>query len=296
LTAEGGAIAAGLALGTLARWLMLRVDYRNYPGYPHGYVTHLSLGFIAAFLGSVAVPALVNEQYTAMSFLALAAQQFREIRNVVRNTLNHLEELQLVKRGADYVEGIARTFEARSYLTMFVAISTSAPWVLVHPLAGMIVGGAALALAYWFRRGRRVGEIAKVRPAPLRFVGANLYVEDIYLMNIGLEEARKKIMKWGLGLTLDPVDDSARGTLASVGQRQAILHDASLILGVRKDVATPEFTPLARRSDETGRIGLVIVPMEKDVESLVTAVERVPVLESEKGTALRAKAGRAAAD
>ena len=41
----------GVAFGVAARYLMLRSDYRQYPGYPHGYITHLSLGLIAAVLG-----------------------------------------------------------------------------------------------------------------------------------------------------------------------------------------------------------------------------------------------------
>ncbi|MBC7326372.1 MAG: YIEGIA domain-containing protein, partial [Moorella sp. (in: Bacteria)] len=53
-------IVSGTLAGTVARLVMLRVDYRQYPGYPHGYVTHLSLGFIAAALGAVAVPAILK--------------------------------------------------------------------------------------------------------------------------------------------------------------------------------------------------------------------------------------------
>lgn len=77
----------GLGIGTISRIVLLKNDYRNYPGYPHGYVTHISLGFIAAALGAVAVPALVEKEYTAVTFLALAAQQFREIRNMERESL-----------------------------------------------------------------------------------------------------------------------------------------------------------------------------------------------------------------
>lgn len=39
-----------------------------------------------------------------------------------RETLLKLEENELVQRGVDYVEEIARTFEARNYLTIFTAI------------------------------------------------------------------------------------------------------------------------------------------------------------------------------
>lgn len=59
------AVILGMIAGFLARLYMLRTDYRNYPSYPHGYIIHLSLGAIAASLASIALPALLEEEYTA---------------------------------------------------------------------------------------------------------------------------------------------------------------------------------------------------------------------------------------
>ena len=86
------AVILGMIAGFLARLYMLRTDYRNYPSYPHGYIIHLSLGAIAASLASIALPALLEEEYTAITFLVLCAQQFRDIRNMERETLMKLEE------------------------------------------------------------------------------------------------------------------------------------------------------------------------------------------------------------
>ena len=102
------AILLGLAAGFLARLYMLRTDYRNYPAYPHGYVIHLSLGAIAASLAAIALPALLEEEYTAITFLVLCAQQFRDIRNMERETLINLEEHKLVPRGMDYIKALPR--------------------------------------------------------------------------------------------------------------------------------------------------------------------------------------------
>jgi uncharacterized protein len=71
---------AGVIIGTLTRYYLLRRDYRQYPSYPHGVVANLSLGFIAAVIGAVAIPALAEKEFTAVTFLALAATQFREVR------------------------------------------------------------------------------------------------------------------------------------------------------------------------------------------------------------------------
>ena len=45
---ELAAILAGTLAGSIARLIMLRSDYRQYPSFPHGYVIHMSLGVIAA--------------------------------------------------------------------------------------------------------------------------------------------------------------------------------------------------------------------------------------------------------
>ena len=116
------AILLGFATGVIARFCMLRSDYRNYPSYPHGYIIHLSLGAIASILAALAVPALIEEELTAVTFLVLCAQQFRDIRSMERETLMKLEEQALVPRGPDYIEGIAKVFESRNYLVMLVAL------------------------------------------------------------------------------------------------------------------------------------------------------------------------------
>jgi phage terminase large subunit-like protein len=122
----GIVIATGIVAGIINRWLLLRSDYRHYPTYPHGQLIHLALGFIAASLGAVAVPAIAKPDYVAVTFLVLAAQQFREVRNMERETLMKLEESKIISRGTAYIEGIARVFEARNYLVIMTALATSA--------------------------------------------------------------------------------------------------------------------------------------------------------------------------
>ena len=46
----------GVAIGTLSRVYMLKTDYRQYPTYLHGKIIHVALGFIAAGLGTLAIP------------------------------------------------------------------------------------------------------------------------------------------------------------------------------------------------------------------------------------------------
>lgn len=290
-------IGLGILFGTAARAYMLRSDYRQYPGYPHGFVTHMSLGFIAAALGSVALPAIAAKDYAAVTFLALAAQQFRDVRNMERESLTALDESELVPRGKDYIEGIARVFEARNYLVMLTALATSSANYLTHwPQLSIIVGLIFIFITGKLMRGQVIGNIAVVKPAEISFEGPLLMVGDIGLMNVGLPKLRKKILSDGLGVLIYPKDDNARATLHNMGQRQAISNVAVSILGTKKDIDIPEFTPMIRKNVDQGYVALFCVPAERDIESLIAAVERVPVLESASRAPLKSKAGRIASD
>ncbi len=283
-------------MGVIARYLMLRSDYRQFPGYPHGYITHLSLGLVAALLGALAIPALLEKEFTAVTFLSLAATQFRDIREVERRTLVNLDATYLVPRGFDYIEGIARVFEARNYLVMLIGLLVSGLTVVFGLPVGVPAGLAILFVARGLMGGPTVGDIAVVRPGELRFEGPNLFVEKIHFMNLATAEVRARFLERGLGVVIEPFDDDARATLATAGQRLAIAHDAAVQLGIYKDVDTAEFTPVLRRCLDTGRIAMVMLPIERDLECLILAVRRAPVLESSRTRPLQSKAGRGAAD
>lgn len=289
---EQQAIVIGTGVGTLARYILLRSDFRIYPSYPHGNVIHLSLGFIAAFLGSVAIPALLEEEYTAVTFLALAAQQFRDIRNMERETLQNLESSELVPRGKEYIEGIAKVFEARNYLVMATALLTSTfIYLLSSPVIGIILGCASLIGAFRIMRGKRVGDFAKVELGKLSFHDSLLYINDISMINLGDSTTQQIILEKGIGAVITPIDDNAGATLANGGQRAAIVHDIATMLGVYKDVNTEEFTPVIRRNLDTGQLGLIIVPLEGNNEYLVDAIKYVPILESALRFPLKSRPG-----
>jgi len=274
------AVAMGTAFGMLARLSMLRSDYRQYPAYPHGKIIHLALGLIAGALGAVAVPALYNKDYTAITFLSLAAQQFREVRNMERSTLTAIDHLELVPRGAAYIEGIAVVFEGRNYLAILTAFLTSlfAQWL--NWWSGLAVGTISLLIAHTFMKGKRISHVAKVERVPVRLDGPNLYVGDIYMMNVGLDENRDVISKQGVGFVLTPKSDDAKVTIANLGQRQAILHDVSTRLGVYRDDGDPALLPLAKLGLSTGQLGVLVLPREKDEDKAFEAIQGVPLLEA----------------
>lgn len=76
-------------------------------------------------------------------------------------------------------------------------------------------------------------------------------------MNIGLPARQEEIMKYGMGFILKPKSIDAMVTISNLGQRQAILHDVSVALGIYRDSGTPALVPLAKRDLEDGRVGIL---------------------------------------
>lgn len=137
-------ILLGVLVGVITRLIMLKTDTRQYPTRLHGKIVHIAMGFIAAILGAVAIPSIMKKDFSALTFLTLAASQFRDVRNMERNTLQQLDGVELVPRGSTYIEGIALVFESRNYLAMMASfVTTFAYFVFNSPIAGVIAGIAS---------------------------------------------------------------------------------------------------------------------------------------------------------
>ncbi|UVI32373.1 YIEGIA family protein [Paenibacillus spongiae] len=273
-------ILLGLAFGTISRLFMLRTDYRQYPTYPHGRIIHISLGVIAAALGAVAVPALYKKDYTAITFLTLAAQQFRDVRKMERETLSKIDSQELVPRGATYIEGIAMVFEGRNYLVILSALLTSLASISLGVLYGVAAGLLSLLIVRKLRAGKTISHIARVDTAAVRIDGPDLFVDDVYIMNVGLSSNQDLIAKRGIGLVLTPYNANGKATLSNLGQRQALLYDLSTILGVFRDDGEPALVPMAKLDMKDGRLAIFLIPQEQDAEKAKAVAQRVPILES----------------
>lgn len=274
-------ILLGVLVGVITRLIMLKTDTRQYPTRLHGKIVHIAMGFIAAILGAVAIPSIMKKDFSALTFLTLAASQFRDVRNMERNTLQQLDGVELVPRGSTYIEGIALVFESRNYLAMMASfVTTFAYFAFNSPIAGVIAGIASFFVAKALMSGSRLQDIVEIEHVPLRFDGAGLYIDNIYIMNIGLPARQKEIMKYGMGFLLKPKSMDANITISNLGQRQAILHDVAVGLGVVRDSGTPALVPLAKRDLNDGRIGVFVLPQEQDVEKAIQIIGNVPTLEN----------------
>ncbi|UOK56876.1 YIEGIA family protein [Bacillus sp. OVS6] len=273
-------ILFGVAFGVISRLYMLRTDYRQYPTYLHGKIIHVALGFIAAGLGTIAIPAIMEEEFTAITFLTLAASQFREVRNMERNTLSELDGYELVPRGNTYIEGIAVAFESRNYLVIFTSLTTTFAYLVFNIWAALAAGVICLIISKKLMAGSKMKDIVQIEYKEPHFEGAGLYIDNIYIMNIGIPEKQEAVLKYGMGFILTPKNYNARTTIANLGQRQAILHDVSTALGVHRDSGEPSLVPLAKRDLDDGRVGVFVLPQGGDIELAKTVIGEVPTLEN----------------
>ncbi len=274
-------ILFGVVFGLITRLYMLRTDTRQYPTRLHGKVVHVAMGFIASALGAIAIPSIMKKDFSAITFLTLAASQFRDVRNMERNTLSQLDGYELVPRGSTYIEGIALVFESRNYLAIFTSFVTTFAYLAADSVyAGLAAGVISFLIARKFMTGSKLKDIVEIEHVPLRFEGAGLYIDNIYIMNIGLPARQEEIMRYGMGFILKPKSVDAQITLANLGQRQAILHDVSVALGVYRDSGTPALVPLAKRDLNDGRVGIFVLPQEQDADRAIRVIGEVPTLEN----------------
>lgn len=273
-------VVLGVVFGFIGRIMLLKNDYRQYPTQPHGTIIHLTIGVIAAGLGSIAIPALWEEEYAAITFLALATQQFREVRNMERESLLNIDQTELVTRGKVYIEGIAMVFEGRNYLVIIIAFFTTLATHVVAIWLGLLVGVVGLVFGYVFRSGHFLNDIVDIKEGNVRFEGANVLVDDIHIMNIGLTQSKDIISKQAIGVILSPKTRDSAVTLANIGQRQAIMHDMSVGLGLYKDEDTPSLVPLTRLDLDDGRLAIFFIPQIRDMNLVKKVISKVPILEN----------------
>lgn len=276
-------IVTATIIGTVARILTIKEDFRQYPSYPNGYMLHLVTGFVAAALGAFAIPALMTKNFTAVTFLTLAIQQFRDVRKSERESLKDLENTEYAYRGDAYIDGIAKTFESRNYFSLIVSfvtaltiqiIDSNMAWINI--LSGAIVGFIVHYILKRFSKGKTIGDIAEVKEGKIEIKESELFVDGIYVSNLlGSENASKLFQNEGLAVVIYPHEQHYRIALDNYGQRQAALFEATRTLGVKRY----HFT---RKEYNKGKIVITLIPIIKDIDKLIEAVKKTPLLESVK--------------
>lgn len=283
-------IISGIVMGTLARLLTLRADYRQTPSLPGGYFIHLVTGFIASILGAVAIPALFAQDFVAVTFLALAIQHFRDIRKLESESLTKLERTEYTRRGEAYIDGIAKTYEARNYISLLASLFTVlfmkifyTDRLIIDCLIGLSAGSAVILSLRAFTKGKTIGSVCTVTEGKITTKQSELYVDGMLVTNLlGTEGGRRLFAREGAAVVITPKNEYSAILLSHYGQRQAILFEAVRSFGVKRY----HFT---RRSFPDGKVLLAFVPIVRDTGALIEVVKKTPILESTRKTNFMSK-------
>lgn len=276
-------IVTGIIMGTMARLITLKVDFRQVPSYPGAYFNNIVLGTIASALGAVAIPAVLSRDFVSITFLTVAVQEFREVRTAERESLEKLEHTEYVQRGDAYIDGISKTFESRNYISLVTALLTvlvikmvNRPEVGLNITAGIIAGLLVMFFCYRFTKGRTVQSICSVHIGTIEVKESELYVDGMFLTSyLGTDRSRDLFRQEGIAAVLEPRDPASRLTLENLGQRQAVLYEAVKALGVKR-------YKFMCRNFSSGNVLLAFIPIVNDPEKLKKAILNTPILENSR--------------
>ncbi|CAM4410354.1 YIEGIA family protein [Paenibacillus alkaliterrae] len=274
-------VTATLA-GTLARATTIKLDYRQYPSHPNGYLIHFLTGALAAALGAFIVPTLMTKNFVAVTFLSLGIQQFREVRKTERESLRDLEGTEYTLRGDSYIDGIAKTFEARNYFALLVAFAVSVTMQLlqlsdwIEITAGIIVGLLFFVFLRRFTSGKHVKDIATITQGNIEIKGSELYVDGMLVSNAaGEAEAKQFFAEEGIAAVVHPREPHLRIVLEHFGQRQAMLFEVTRAIGKKR---------YCYQNLMEGKVIIVLVPIVHNFELLRETLLNTPLLETVKKT------------
>ena len=282
-----------LFIGVLCRGLVLRVTDKQYPSRPQDYLEQIIISGLSASLGAIAYPALIDKEFSALTFFAVAIQQFQGLSKEEKITIENIDNQEVVPKGAAYIEEIASTYESRSYISLFSALVASViyiyfaraykltflPCTILAAIGGAIVG---LVFRKYLRRDS-IGDIADVVEAKISFEGPILKVNDVFINNIGLEDTRSKYLKDGIAIEIIPKDLKAYGIISDLGQRQAMLHNLFIHFGINKDIDEKDLLATSKINLEKNTVVIPYLPLVKDMDELIKVIKSTPILEVSKG-------------
>ena len=280
-------------LGTLCRLLVLRISDRQYPTRPQDYIEQIIMAGLTSALGGIALPALMDKEFSALTFLAVGIQQFQGLSKQEKITLNNIDEDELVPKGVTYIEEIASTYEVRSYVSLFAALCSSIGYILVAKRFGenilictAVAAILALIVGLIFRRILRrnsINDIADIKEAKLYFDGPIMKVNDVVITNIGLKQTREKFLKGGIALEVVPKDEKDFGVINDLGQRDEIIHNIFIHTGIDRDIDEHDIVSTSKVDLKTKSVLIVFMPILNDMNLIKQVAGSTPILEAAKG-------------
>ena len=280
-------------IGVLCRGLVLRVTDKQYPTRPQDYLEQIIISGLAASLGAIALPALVDKEFSSLTFIAVAIQQFQGLAKQERITLENIDNGEVVPKGSAYVEEIASTYESRSYISLFASLAASIVYIYLNKkfnasfllsTIGAVIAGAIVGLIFRrYLRRSSIGDVADIVVANINFEGPILKVNDTIITNIGLKDTRDKYLKNGLAIEIIPKSMSSFGIINDLGQRDAIIHNLFIHMGIDKDVDEKDIVAISRVVLNKNTVVIPFMPVLKDINVMIDVAKSTPILETAKG-------------
>ncbi len=287
------AFIVALIIGTLCRGLVLRVTDKQYPTKPLDYIEQIIIAGLSASLGAIALPALIDKEFSALTFFAVGIQQFQGLAQQERITLENLDDDEIVQKGGAYVEEIASTYETRSYISLFSALVASTVYIylarrykfgMLICTIGAIIGGVIVALIFRAAlRRNSIGDVADVVPAKINFKDADLFVNDVRITNIGLQSSRDRYINKGMAVEIIPKSIGDFGIVNDLGQRQAILHNIYIHMGIDKDVDEVDILAISKSDLEKMTVVIPYIPILQNQDVLIQVIKSTPIIGTAKG-------------
>ena len=287
------AFIVALLIGIFSRGLVLRITDKQYPSRPQDYLEQIIISGLAAALGAIAFPALIDKEFSALTFFAVAIQQFQGLSQEEQISIENIDESEVVPKGAAYIEEISSTYESRSYISLFSSLVASVLYIYparAYKLGFLpctilaIIGGAIVGFIFkWYLKRRSIGDIADVVEAKINFDGPILKVNNVYISNIGLEDSRNRYLNQGIAIEVIPKDMKAYGIISDLGQRQAILHNLYIHFGINKDVDEKDLLAITKLDLNKNTLLIPYLPFVKDMDEIMKVVKSTPILEVSKG-------------
>ena len=286
------AFFTAMIIGILSRFFVLRVKDKQYPTRPQDYLEQIIMAGLAASLGAIALPALIDKEFSALTFLAVGIQQFQGLSNQEKITLENIDYDDMVEKGKPYIDNISTAYEVRSYVSLFASLVASiiyiyvarkyAPPMIVCVILAAIGGFVVGMLFVRILRRDSIKDIADIYPAQISFDGPVLLVNGIDMDNIGLKDTRKRYLEKAIAIEIIPKDLNGFGTLCDIGQQQAIMHNIYIQLGVDNDVDEKDIFPMAKIDLEKKSLLIIMMPLYKDEVLFMQAAESTPILDTSK--------------
>ena len=280
-------------LGTLCRFLVLRIKDKQYPKRPQDYIEQIIMAGLTSSLGAIALPALMDKEFAALTFLVVGIQQFQGLSKQEKITLDNIDEEELVPKVVSYIEEISSTYEVRSYVSLFSAFGSSIVYILFARRFGeniLICTILAVLVAFivgliFMRILRRnsINDIADIKSAKIYFDGPIMKVNDIVITNTGLKSTRDKFLKSGIAIEVVPKDKKDFGVINDLGQRAAIIHNIFIHVGVDKDVDEHDIVSTSKVDLNNKSVLIVFMPILNDMELIKKVAGSTPILETSKG-------------